>query len=450
MKKLPKTGQAYRAQTLISLLIAIALFAILARALFTLVSSSYSLVGFTSARITAKHLALEKVESIRNLPFDQVGTVGGIPDGSIEQVENTVINGLSYQISTSIIYVDDPFDQLAPIDLLPTDYKRARVEVSWEGLAASNKNPVTLLTDVVPRSVETTEGGGILSVLIFDANAQPVDQAEVKIVATTSTPQIDLTIETNENGIVILPGAPPCINCYEITVTKLGYSSDRTYSNSEITNPIKPHLNVVEGELTEISFAIDKLSTLNIFSYSGTDDVFTSLGNVNFTLRGQKILGTDDFDNLVYKFDNSYQTSASGEIELKDIEWDNYTVILPSGSSLTISGTKPLMPLTLLPETAQNFYLSFTTKPSHSLLSIFTDTADNSIASVSATLYDDVGFNATGSSGISVNPNFGQIFFSDLVEQTYHLIATISGFFEYTGDVDVSGNSVETIVLDEE
>lgn len=139
MQQLPKKKKLRSGQTLIGILISVAIFAILSHAIFTLISFSYSLVNFTRARITARHLAQEKIELIRNLAYDDVGTDGGIPPGPLQQVEFVDRNGLNYQVSTSVVYIDDAFDNLAPTDLLPTDYKRARVDVSWEGIAASNK-----------------------------------------------------------------------------------------------------------------------------------------------------------------------------------------------------------------------------------------------------------------------------------------------------------------------
>ena len=92
MSQVLLTKESEKGQTLIGLIVAIALFAILAQALFTLVTSSYRLISFSSARITARHLAQEKIELIRNLPYEDVGTTGGIPDGPILQEENIFRN----------------------------------------------------------------------------------------------------------------------------------------------------------------------------------------------------------------------------------------------------------------------------------------------------------------------------------------------------------------------
>jgi len=447
MPKFKSSGQSY-----LDILITIGVFLILLHAIFTLVSASYQFINFTRARTAAKHLASEKIETVRNMAYSEIGTVGGIPAGSLLQTEAVKRNNLNYTVKTSVVYVDDPFDSSAPDDLLPTDYKRVRVDVSWEGLAASKANPVTLITDIAPQGVETTAGGGTLSILVFDSQAEPVPQATVKILAETVNPAVDLNLETADNGRVILPGATTCSdNCYQISVTKDGYSSDKTYSTEEVANPNKPHQNVLEGDLTEISFAIDKTSSLAVTSTQNKEADFASQPDVSFRLRGSKTLGADINDEPVYKFDQEFTTDSSGQLTIESLEWDNYDFFLPDGSSWDIAGTNPLTippgPIVVLP--GQTLQLSFIAQAhtDHSLLAIFKDSSSILIASAAARLSAS-GFEASGSSGLSGDPDFGQLFFPSLTAQVYTLEATAAGFLDYNGSVDVNGTSVEEIIME--
>lgn len=445
MRKNLNLGQAY-----LDILITIAVLSILIHAIFTLVTTSYEFVNFTRARTTAKHLAQEKIELIHNLPYNEVGTVGGIPPGSILQAENVSRNGLNYFVKTSIIYIDDSFDGAAPDDLLPTDYKRVRIDASWGGLATSGINPVTLVTDIAPRGVETTTGGGTLSILVFNANAEPVSQTTVKIVAETTNPSVDLILETADNGRVILPGAPACSdNCYHISVSKEGYSSEKTYSIEEVANPNKPHQNVLEGDLTEISFAIDKVSSLAVFSTQSRENDFAPQPNLSFRLRGSKVIGVDINDDPVYKFDQEFTTDDSGRLTIDSLEWDNYDFFLPDGSGWDIAGTNPLIPIIILPDENLEFSFALESHTLNNLLTIFKDSSSNLIASVSAKLFDSE-FEATGSSGLSSDPDFGQLFFSGLSAQNYTLEANAAGFLDFSGIVDVNGQAVEEVVMETE
>lgn len=434
-------------QILVSTLISLALFAILAHALFTLVTSSYSITTFNRARTTARHLAQERIEEIRNMPYDQIGTQGGIPSGSILQNETRELNGLNYSLKTSIVYIDDPFDQLAPNDLLPTDYKSVRVDVSWEGLAPSRTGPITLLSDISPKGIETTTGGGTLSILVFDANAVPVPQADVTIVATSTNPQVNLILKTDVNGRVILPGAPPCKKpCYQITVTKSGYSTDRTYSSSEVENPDKPNLTVLTGQLSEVALAIDKVSTIYAYSFKDRVNNFDILPNITFDMKGEKVIGTDSDDQPVYKYEKNFTTDSSGYVTIPNLEWDNYHIIV-TASGWDISGASPIIPIILLPGIDTDFKFTLSTHTTNSALISFTDPAKNPIASVSARLYDDSGYEATATSGASPNPDFGEVFFANLVRKIYHLTATASGYLNFNGNIDVAGTKQENVIM---
>jgi len=444
---LPKIHIKNNGQTLLSLLLALAIFAILANAIFTLTTSSFRLVSYARARISARHLAQERIELIRNLPYDEVGTIGGIPGGDIPQTENVVRNGLNYEIRTSIVYVDNSFDETAPNDLLPTDFKRVRVDISWEGLAASRLNPVVLATDVAPRGIETTEGGGTLSIHVFDANTDPVAQADVHIVADSLDPRIDIEVQTNDNGFVVLPGAPACTGCYFIEVTKDGYSTDRTYSTTEVTNPDKPYANVIEGDLTEIPFSIDKFSTLNIATVSDRNSGFTPIPNITFNLRGEtKIIGTDVNDFPIYKFDKEFTTDAGGNIIITDVEWDNFIIAMPQGTSYDIAGTNPLNPYSLLPDSEVDWDISLYPHSSTSILAIITGNSDTPIASASSRLSSG-SFETYQFSGLSENPDFGQSFFPNLSPATYYFEATASGYLYTIESVQVSGTTIQNFPM---
>ena len=433
-------------QTLIGVLISLAILLILAQALFTLINTSYQFVGFNRSRIAARHLAQERIELIRNLPYDDIGTVGGIPSGTLPQEESVVQNGLSYTIRTSIVYIDDEFDGQAPDDLLPVDYKRARVEVSWGGITPSRNGPIVLTTDIAPQGIETTEGGGTLSILVFDANALPVAQADVRIEAGSLDPAIDLELQTNDNGRIILPGTPICTDCYTITVTKEGYSSDKTYSTAEVANPAKPLQSIIEGEVTEISFAIDRVSSIALSTFNDRETGFTPRPSTQLIVRGEKSIGTDIDDLPVYKYSENIITDTNGEFLLESLEWDNYHVEFFDADSITFAGSNPAVPLAVLPNTEYTLSVTTSTKTPHSYLGYITNGADP-IASASATLRNLPDYTEKKFTGIENDPDYGYVFFSDLETAVYDLIATASGYVDFSGTTSISGNKTETTTL---
>lgn len=435
-----------RGQVLIEALIATALIAILGLIVFRLVSLSFGLISYTRARIAARHLGLEKIEIIKNLPYEYVGTLGGIPTGVIEPIENIQRNGLSYKVRTSVIYIDDPYDNLAPTDLNPTDYIRARVEVTWGGTASSIRNPIILITDI-STSNEIEVEGGVINVLVFDANGNPLPQATVRITSTGLSPEVDVTQETNANGLVSLPGSPECVACYRISVSKAGYSSDRTYSIQEVANPVKQDVGVFSDQITQISFAIDKVSTLQITSRNDLASGYTPLGGVSFKLRGTKIIGTDPYAQLVYKFDQSLITDGGGNLNIQNLEWDIYHLYMASGSPYDIAGSNPLIPLNILPDSTNSIEFVAAPHTTNSLLSIVKDPTLNLVDGAYVRVFDAVSYDQTKAAGLLGTPDFGQVFFPGLEEITYQLEATASGYLNFSGDVIVSEYTEDEIVL---
>lgn len=444
MLRLPQNS-LQQGSIFLEIIIAIGILAALIGAIASLVVASYDLIGYSRTRITARHLATEKMELLRNLPYNQVAVLGGVPAGNLPQLETVERNGLAYAVRTNVVYVDDPFDGLAPVDTLPIDYKRARVDVSWTGIFASDAT-VTMITDVAPKGIESVGEGGTLSILVFDAQAQPVPQADVRIQNTEVNPAIDLTVLTDSNGRVILPGSPICFECYRITVTKEGYSSDRTYTTLEVAHPAKPPATINDQSITEISFAIDRLATLTVFSTKGREDGYAFLSNQFFQLTGSKQIGTDSLEEPVFKYDLLSKTDNGGTIILSNMEWDTYTLTVPS-PSWDFAGSNPFSPLALLPGSSQT--LRFATAPheDNTLLFKVTEASGSAIADVLVHLLGPAGYDEALPSGVVSAPDFGQVFFSPISPGTYSGEATKSGYLTAAFEATASGNVINTVIL---
>ncbi len=441
--KYPLSGQVY-----IGIVISIALLLILSQTIFTLVVSVFDLVSFTKARTAATQLASEKIEIIKNLNYSDVGTVGGIPNGIIEPEEIALRGGLPYTISTRIVNIDDPFDESAPVDTEAADYKHVEVSVTWGGTTGRRASPIVYTTNIAPPG-SYVGTGGVLAISVVDSNSNPLADASVAIVASGVTPPVNTQLQTDVNGEVTLPGALPCLGCYRVTVTKAGMSTDRTYSTTEVTNPSKPHATVNEGLITSLSFSIDTLSQIDITSTYDRENDFAIFPDQSFVLRGEKTIGTDSFSAPVFKYNEVNITNGSGTLSLPNMEWDNYHIIIPSGGVWDITGTNPILPVSLLPGQTADVTFSATPSSTHRLLTIFTDSSSNPIASVSATI-DNGGPSESVLSGNSGDPDYGQAFFQSLSEDTYTITATASGYLNFTSEVIVTGYTTERIIMEEE
>lgn len=285
--------------SLIETIIGVALLLVAFLGIFGAYQLGLKVIGQSKARIIAIALANQKIESARNLSYENIGTVGGIPPGAILETEIIVRNNITFTVKTAVIYIDDSFDGLVPADALPNDYKRAKVKVSWGGLFGGD---VVLITDITPKGLETTVGGGNLLITVFNASGLAVPQADIHLVNSSTTPPIDVNYQTNNEGKYLVAGAPADVANYKIIVSKSGYSSARTYGTEEIANPQKPHATVIEGELTQTSFSIDRLSSFSIntlsqfglesFSDSFADQSKISEGSNIAVIGGKAILAT--------------------------------------------------------------------------------------------------------------------------------------------------------------
>lgn len=435
--KRSQSGQGY-----IEVIIGLAILLILFHAFASLLLAAYELLGSARTRITARHLAVLRLEEIRNLPYDSVGVVGGIPAGAITQSETRNRNGMDYSLRTSVVFIDDPYDGLAPSDSTPGDYKRARIDVSWTGRYVAGES-VTMITDIAREAVS---GGGLLSLLVFDANANPVPQADVHIVNSSVSPTIDVTLQTGDEGRVSLPGAPACVSCYQISVSKEGMNSDRTYGTDEVANPTKPHATITQGFVTEVSFTIDQTATLRVASTMDRGNDFAALGNQAFHLRGGKTIGTDGVGNPLYKYEKDLQTDGGADLTLPDMEWDGYQLTLLPGS-WDLAGTNPLRPLLVFPSAQLDILFASASHATHTLLVAVTDASSSAIASASAQLTGPGGYDETLLTGQSAAPDFGQAFFTPLATGDYSLSVNKTDYQPQTNSVSVSGQTEYTVQL---
>lgn len=431
--------------TLIETLVALAVFGIFFAAIAVILQQILMNVGESRVRATALSLAQQKMEVVRNLPYAQVGTLGGVPQGTLATSEVTTINELPFTVTTSIVYMDDSFDGLAPVDTIDTDYKRVRIEVTWGGVYPS-RLPIVLVTNVVPKNTESTTGGGTLSIQVYDANGQPITNATIKVDNTLVTPAIHTQTLTDNNGLASFPGSPPCVTCYQITITKDGYSTDRTYGTNEVVNPLKPHANMFDGNVTQVAFAIDRVSTLVVNSFGSREANFPPVGGVEFMVKGSKLMGHDANDNPVYKYTYSTNTGG-GTVSIPALEWDTYTLDF-SNSSYNLAGSNPVIPVALYPATTLTLPISAVPKTNTSLLVIVKNPAQELLASANAELINtSLNVDITKTTGLSGKPDVGQTFFGGVTPETYGLKVSLENYEEASTSVTLLGIKQETIIL---
>lgn len=233
-------------------------------ALFGILRASLMISGVAKARAGATAIADTQVEYVRALDYDLVGTIGGIPAGVVAATSTQVLNGVTYNTRTLVVYVDDPADGLAGADTngITTDYKQIKVEVTYT--VRTTARTVSVISNYAPQSLETTTGGGTLTIAVVSATGAAVPGATVAVVNTSTVPAVNFTTFSDATGLVQLPGAPTSTE-YRIDVSKTGYSSATTYARDATNqNPTPGYLTVVKNQTTTSTFAVDVLAPLTI------------------------------------------------------------------------------------------------------------------------------------------------------------------------------------------
>lgn len=350
----PRSRHGRRAGfTLVETLVSAAVFAVVAVGIYNAYTAVLTVISSSRAKIVAMDLANEEFEIIRNLPYADVGIMSGIPAGKLNHVQTLTRSGYAFTATTTVRNIDDPFDGTlggSPNDLSPADNKLVEIEIGC--VACKNFQPIFVNTKVAPKNLETASTNGALFIKVLDANGQPVPDANVHVENNARTPAIMIDDSTNVNGMLQIVDAPPDVNAYEITVTKSGYTTDKTYKPGAVgnPNPLKPHATVALQQVTQASFVIDRVSELDISTVTKTCAAVPSVG---LSVAGTRLIGGNPD---VLKYSQNHTTSGAGLKVLQNMEWDTYNIAL-NDATYDIVGTNPAVPMALAPNNTQTLQL---------------------------------------------------------------------------------------------
>lgn len=445
--------------TLIEMLVFIFIFSIVSLAFYQTLVTGIQVALDSKNRLGALALANEKMEITRNLKYEDVGTVGGVPDGILPELETVVANGISYKVKTFVQYVDDSFDGVDPADLVSEDYKRVKITVSWEKSASGTKE-VDLVSRFVPPGLEVASGDGVLSVHIIDSAGNGVPQADLHIVNNSVSPAVNINQPTDGNGNLILPGAKQSIQGYAISVSKTAYERVDTVALGDVAySPIDVHASVMTGLLNTKSIVIDLVSNLTIRSI---DQSGATIPNVSFHLEGGRILGTDISVtpwSTVHITDADKATGPNGENKMENQGPGQFLVTnveAPSGYTLvdmsSISSFDSLTPgyaFSLGSGASKTVDMRFAENSKPGLIVVVKDNAAGNplINGATVKLTSVAGYEGSDTTSFD-----GVAFFTDntggsLIDGEYNIEVSAVGFQTYTGTVAVDKLTSQEIKL---
>lgn len=366
IKKFQNSGQTpvgkHAGFTIIELIVGIAILGILLSGVIGSFAALSRSVRVTREKVALASLSDTYMEIVRNLPYSQVGTLNGNPPGNLPDYTNAytqTLDATTYKIYYEVTYIHDPADNIVGN---PT-YKQVKMSI----LNTTTSAVTAFITTVSPKGLITNPNTGAISFQVIDANGQPITGANIHIVNSNVSPNIILDRASDSTGNWVEVGLPPSVNGYHVVVTKNSYSTDQTYPITQSNpNPTKPDATVVNGQITQITFSIDLLSTLNIKTLNQTCQ---NTSGVNVNVQGAKLIGTNP---NVYKYSQPF-SSSNGLINIPNLEWDTYTPALLTGQSVMVYGTSPIQQIIVLPNSTQTFTLILGPSSANSLLVIVKD-----------------------------------------------------------------------------
>lgn len=441
-------GNGHKGFTLVEVLVFLFLFALISVVFLQTYAIGTRLIINSKNRLGATALANQKMEIVRSVSYASIGTkhwtgavwVYGIPAGDLLEDETVDVNTTRYQVHTFIQYVDDAFDgKVGSGDLIPNDYKRARITVEWG--SGGDDQSVVIFGNFSPNGVETTAGGGVLSINVLDGSGAGVTDATVHV--TNSSASIDLTADTDSTGNIMLPGAPIGSRQYVIAVSKDHYYSVTTYAPfpTSAFNPNDFHASVVANTLNQKTMVMDRSSAVTLT----TRDFFgTTIPSSGFTIIGGRIIGHDAVTAAnVYGFSQTATTDGSGRVMYPDESAGQYTVTVTvagyelyklSPEGTTVNG------FTALAGTPAQITAILLNQSIGSALIMVQKQSDSSVIAGASVTLSNAGL---GYSQTVTTDQYGYAYFSTalsgLTAATYDIAVTMSGYSNVASTIAING-----------
>lgn len=357
-----KQGRRTGGYTLVELVVAIGLFAIVSVASVSFITNTMGSLALAKQRTVGLTLATNQMEYLRSLPYDSLAVVGGSiysPAPLASSVTKTV-DTVTYTVKTSINYVDDAYDNCgsyptgalklqycrnsvagtAQTDNNPKDYKVAHVSV------VNDRGQEVAQTDtsISARVAESASSTGALFVTVIDGNGNPVSGATVAVTNTVVTPNINASATSDNNGIVVFYDFPPDASGknYIITAQKSGYSSLGTIGASGSKQPTYPNQQIFTQQSSAVTMVINPQASMSLVLET-VNTSGSSLGSVKVNMKGGYKKYSDTSDTSYYydtlsPSDIRPVTDGSGFASLQNLAPGPYYFCGDGGSSGCVIG----------------------------------------------------------------------------------------------------------------
>lgn len=345
--------------TLVETLVFLFIFVLVTVTFYRVYSAGIRYILDSKNRLGALSVANEKMEIVRNLKYDSIGTVNGAVSGSIQDEEYLTENAKQYHVSTLVEYIDDPLDGAGLADeIWYTDYKRVTTTVHWNN-GVGGQESVKLVSRFVPPGLEVKNAGdGILAINVFSNQPGGTGIPDSAVHVVNGDTGLDTTVRTDDSGSVTLMGdkITNSIQKYQIFLSKSDYETVNTmppYPETSAYNPVDVHASVVTGSMNVFNIVQNKLAS---FKVNTVDYLNNPVADINFHINGGRIIGNTiatetEPSRPVYNLDTDSKTDSEGKKDFGRISPGQYAFALsPSVTDYTLIDTDPAYPFSLFSE----------------------------------------------------------------------------------------------------
>ena len=247
--------------TLLEVIIAITLVAIMVVAFSPVFASILRTYHFNKSRITASNIAQTKLEERRyevaQGDYDEVGTVSGNPSGSVPQEEFVTKNSKRYKVNTDISWEDET---LSDGTVVYSAYKKIEVtaqEVDQDGNKIGPE--ITHSTNIAREGErEISENGTIL----VEARTRNSLKSDILISLTSTSPTVNQFGFTDEEGKKIFADLEPNPDPYKYSI-----NADPSSQNMILVPIAKngSYPNISWSYFNQIQREVDKFSEITTY-----------------------------------------------------------------------------------------------------------------------------------------------------------------------------------------
>ncbi len=364
-----------RGFTITEMIIVIAVFAIVMVGVMTALLTYLRIAATATIRANAYGLAVQEIEWLRSMPYDNLAVAGGGIITSATPLPSTktiVITGYEYEVRYRIYYGDDAYDGCLPYppnlsylcrngppetgkpaDTNPKDYKLAQVDVYDK---KSNTKYASLNSIFTARVAETGGNTSAIIVTIVDSAGNPVNGASVRVQNSALSPAVDQTQLTDDNGVALfLDIAPDSSPRFVVSASKNGYSSLSTIATSGALVPTYPNVSALVQQVSSATLRIDPISNNSLLAMI-VDGAGNPRPGASFDIRGGYKLYTDPAD-MSYSYNQTVTANSSGEVSLGGLTPGEYLICQASmqacsggqylGAVWVAVGAAPYQPFTI-------------------------------------------------------------------------------------------------------